>query len=124
MILKAAPRLLVNAIARRDLNLLAITLDLAVPPLSLLGMLVLGIFGLSLLEAIFDRSFGALAISTISLSMFMIATFIAWLKCGQDVVPLSALLLIPSYVFKKVKLYRQFVLGKIDSQWTRTDRTK
>jgi cellulose synthase/poly-beta-1,6-N-acetylglucosamine synthase-like glycosyltransferase len=124
LILKAAPRLLVNAITRRDWNLLAITLDLAVPPLSLLGMLVLGTFVLALLEARFGTSFGALAISSASLLAFTIATVLAWLKCGRDVVPLGALLLIPSYAFKKANLYCQFIFGKIDSDWIRTDRTK
>jgi cellulose synthase/poly-beta-1,6-N-acetylglucosamine synthase-like glycosyltransferase len=124
LILNAAPRLLLNAFARRDMNLLAIALDLAVPPLSLLGMLVLGIFGLSLLDAVFGYSFGALAISTASLLAFTIATFLAWLKCGRDVIPLGALLLMPSYAFRKIELYHQLVLGKIDAQWTRTDRTK
>jgi len=124
MIFKTAPRLLATAIARRDRNLLAVALDLAVPPLSLLGMLVLGIFGLSLWPAISGYSFVALAIGTTSLIAFMIATVVAWLKCGRDVVPPSALLLIPSYAFRKLKLYRQFFSGKIDSNWIRTDRTK
>jgi len=124
MIFKTAPRLLATAIVRRDRNLLAVALDLAVPPLSLLGMLVLGIFGLSLWPAISGYSFVALAIGTTSLIAFMIATVVAWLKCGRDVVPPSALLLIPSYAFRKLKLYRQFFSGKIDSNWIRTDRTK
>ena len=124
MILRTAPRLLAIAIARRDWNLLAITLDLAVPPLSLLGMLVLGIFGFSCLYAVFSHSFAALAISTASLLALTIATLLAWLKCGRDVVPPRAFLLIPSYAFRKLRLYRQFVSGRIDSRWTRTDRTK
>jgi cellulose synthase/poly-beta-1,6-N-acetylglucosamine synthase-like glycosyltransferase len=124
MLLKTAPRLLAIAISRRDRDLLAITLDLAVPPLSLLGMLVLGTFGLSLLNAILNDSIAALAISTASLLAFTVASLLAWLKCGRDVVPASAFLLIPSYALRKLKLYRQFVLGRIDSQWTRTDRTK
>src|ERR1700676_294464 len=103
-ILRTAPRLLAVAIARRDYNLLAIALDLAVPPLSLLGMLVLGIFGFSLLDAVFGYSFGALAISTASLLAFTIATFVAWLKCGRDVMPLGALLLMPSYASRKIEL--------------------
>jgi cellulose synthase/poly-beta-1,6-N-acetylglucosamine synthase-like glycosyltransferase len=123
-LLKTAPRLLVIAIARRDWNLLAIALDLAVPPLSLLAMLVLGIFGFSLLHAISGHSSAAFAISTVSLLALVMATLFAWLKCGRDVVPPSALLQIPSYAFRKLKLYSQFAFGKIDSQWTRTDRTK
>jgi cellulose synthase/poly-beta-1,6-N-acetylglucosamine synthase-like glycosyltransferase len=123
-ILRTSPSLLATAIARRDWNLLAIVLDLAVPPLSLLGMLVLGVFGFSLLSAVSGNSFAAFAISSASLVAFAIATLLAWIKCGRDVVPPSALLLIPSYAFRKVSLYRQFILGKVDSQWTRTDRTK
>ncbi|SHG99166.1 glycosyltransferase family 2 protein [Bradyrhizobium erythrophlei] len=124
MILKTAPRLLTSAITRRDWDLLVITLDLAVPPLSLLGMLVLGIFGFSLLYAVSGYSLAAFTISTASLLAFTAATFLAWLKCGRDVVPPSALMLMPSYAFRKLKLYRQFLFGKIDSQWTRTDRSK
>ena len=124
MILKTAPHLLAIAISRRDRDLLALTLDLAVPPLSLLGMLVFGTFGLSLLNAILSDSITALAISTTSLLAFTVASLLAWLKCGRDVVPASAFLLIPSYVFRKLKLYRQFVLGRVDSGWNRTDRTK
>jgi cellulose synthase/poly-beta-1,6-N-acetylglucosamine synthase-like glycosyltransferase len=123
-ILKTAPRLLATAITRRDWDLLAMALDLAVPPLSLLGILVLGVFGFSLLYAISGHSFAALAISTASLVALTIATLLAWLKCGRDVVPPSAVFLIPSYAFRKLNLYRQFVSGKIDSRWTRTDRTK
>jgi cellulose synthase/poly-beta-1,6-N-acetylglucosamine synthase-like glycosyltransferase len=124
MILKTGPRLLASAITRRDRDLLAITLDLAVPPLSLLGMLVLGIFGFSLLYALSGYSLAPFAISTASLLAFTAATVLAWLKCGRDVVPPRALLLMPSYAFRKLNLYRQFVFGKIDSQWTRTDRSK
>src|SRR5450432_1851679 len=49
MILKTAPRLLFLAIKRRNLDLLVLTLDLAVPPLSLLGLLIVGIFVLTCL---------------------------------------------------------------------------
>jgi cellulose synthase/poly-beta-1,6-N-acetylglucosamine synthase-like glycosyltransferase len=124
MILKTAPYLLVDSVRRRNWNLFAITLDLLVPPLSLLGILVLGTFCLSLLTASFSGAYGALAISTASLLIFLITTTLAWLKCGRDIVPVSALILIPLYAFRKINLYRQFIFGKTESEWTRTDRTK
>ena len=123
-ILRTAPRLVAIAIARRDRYLLALALDLSVPPLSLLGMLVVGTFGLSLLYALLAGSFAPLFISTTAVLDFAIATFIAWLECGRDVVPPNSLLLIPSYAVRKLHLYFQLALGRIDSQWTRTDRTK
>jgi cellulose synthase/poly-beta-1,6-N-acetylglucosamine synthase-like glycosyltransferase len=124
MIFRVAPRLLANAIRRRNLDLFVMTLDMAVPPLSLLGMLVVGIFGLSVVGAGFGASLAALAISAVTLSVFSIATIMAWFRCGRDVVPVGALLLVPSYAFGKINLYRQFVFGKLDSGWTRTDRRK
>ena len=124
MILNTAVPLLAIAIARRDRNLLAITLDLAVPPLSLLAALVLAIFPLSLWSAAAGHSLAALALSTTSLAALTIATLLAWLRCGRDVVPASALPQIPSYAFRKLRLYGQLLLGKTDSKWIRTERTK
>jgi cellulose synthase/poly-beta-1,6-N-acetylglucosamine synthase-like glycosyltransferase len=124
LIFKFAPRLFAAAVSRRDPKLLAITLDLTVPPLSLLGLLVLSAFGLSLLFAILDHSFTALSITAANLFTLAIATFLAWLKCGRDVVPPAALLLIPSYTFRKLRLYGQLALGRADSRWTRTERAE
>jgi cellulose synthase/poly-beta-1,6-N-acetylglucosamine synthase-like glycosyltransferase len=124
MIFKAVPRLLIHAIMRLDVNLFVMTLDVAVPPLSLLGILVLGIFGLSSLAVAIGISPVALIISSASLLGLIVATFLAWLNCGRDVVPIGALSLIPSYAFRKISLYRRFVSGNIETEWKRTDRTK
>jgi cellulose synthase/poly-beta-1,6-N-acetylglucosamine synthase-like glycosyltransferase len=123
-IVKTAPRLLTIAIAHGDWDLLAIALDVLVPPLSLLAILVLGIFGFSFIYTVAGNSPVALAINTASLLFYAIATLLAWLKCGRDVISPGVLLLLPVYAFRKLKLYRQFIFGKIDSQWIRTDRTK
>ena len=53
MILTAVPRLLFEAIAHRNFDLLALTLDLLIPPLSLLGVLAFGTFILTSLTAAF-----------------------------------------------------------------------
>jgi cytochrome c oxidase subunit IV len=47
MILTTFPRLFRKAIAHRDWDLLALTLDLAVPPLSLLALVVTGVAAIS-----------------------------------------------------------------------------
>lgn len=124
MILKATPRLLAVALKRRDIALLGITLDLVVPPLSLLGMLVLATFALGLSDAIFGHSVGALAISAASLFALVAATLLAWLKCGRDLVPLRSLPLMLYYVFGKIGLYRQIIFRQSESNWIGTDRTK
>lgn len=123
LIFNFAPQLFAAALVRSDPRLLAITLDLTVPPLSLLGLLVLGTFGLSLLAGAFDHSFTPSALASANLLLFATAVLLAWLKCGRDVVPPKALMLIPSYLLGKLKLYSQLALGRTDSDWTRTERT-
>ena len=76
MILKDAFRLFCQAIARRNWRLLMLTLDLTVPPLSLLVMLVTGVFSATLLAAFFGISSVALAISTATLLLFLAAFFL------------------------------------------------
>ena len=123
-IFRNAPSLIMAAIVRRDRELLAIAIDLAIPPLSLLGILVMGVFGLSLLNTIIVTPSVALAISSGNVLALGIAIVLAWTKCGRDVVPPNAVLLLPSYALRKVSLYCQFMLGRIESQWTRTDRSQ
>lgn len=125
MIIRSVPHLLSQAIAKRNWGLLALVFDLAVPPLSLLGMLVVAILIVSSSATIFFGSARvALTISVASLLAFIAAVFLAWIKYGRDILPPRAIVSIAPYVLKKLGLYRQFVFGKTDAEWTRTDRSK
>jgi glycosyltransferase involved in cell wall biosynthesis len=123
VILRTLPRTLFKAIARRDWMLLALTLDLAVPPLSLLALLVFGMLTATAISAIVGFSSAALIMSIVTLGMLVLGVFLAWLQCGRNVVPLGAALSIPSYVFGKLDLYRRALLNKSNGRWIRTDRT-
>jgi cellulose synthase/poly-beta-1,6-N-acetylglucosamine synthase-like glycosyltransferase len=123
-ILKLAPRLLVDAVVSRRWAVMALTLDLVVPPLTLLAILIAGILVVSASAALLGLSSAALAISTVSLLAFTTAAILAWLKCGRDVLPLGAVFLVAPYIFRKLGLYRQIASGKAEARWIRTDRTK
>lgn len=122
MIASTAPGLFLKSIAEHNWTLLALTLDMAVPPLSLLALLVLGVFSLAALGSLFGAPLTALAISAFSLILFGLAVFAAWLKCGRDLVPIGAALAIPRYVLGKTNLYRARLFKRPDTQWIRTDR--
>lgn len=123
MILKAAPRLLFLAITRRNLDLLVLTLDLAVPPLSLLGLLIVGIFLLaSSLAALSGLPSAGLIIATANILVFGLTVFFAWLKFGRDILPARAFLSIGP--LRKFGLYGQMLRGRMAVQWIRTDRAK
>jgi cellulose synthase/poly-beta-1,6-N-acetylglucosamine synthase-like glycosyltransferase len=124
MILTTAPRLFRRAVMDRNWNLLALTFDLAVPPLSLLAMLVVGIVCLTAACALLGFSLSALIVSGAALAAFVLAAFLAWLKCGRDVVPIGTVISIPLYILGKLGLYRIKIFNKRDAQWVRTDRTE
>ena len=119
-----ALRLSSLAIARGNWPLFVLTLDLMVPPLSLLVILVAGVFAVTALAALIGFSSVPLVISAATLLGFITAIFVAWLNCGRDVLPASAIFSIVPYVLGKVGLYRQIISGNGDAKWVRTDREK
>jgi cellulose synthase/poly-beta-1,6-N-acetylglucosamine synthase-like glycosyltransferase len=124
MILTTAPCFIYESIARGNLGLLALTLDLAVPPLSLLVMLLAGMFSVAGLAALFGFSSAALTISATGIMALVVAIFLAWLKFGRDLLPPSAIFSVASYIFAKLPIYRRLLSGSSAPQWTKTDRKK
>ena len=123
-ILKLAPRMLCIAIARANFSLLALTLDLAVPPLSLLALLLILMFAITGVAALLGVGSAALIISTACLVGFVTTVGLAWNSYGRDVLPARAISSVPFYILAKLGLYGQILFGKITAQWIRTDRTK
>ena len=123
MIIHTAPRLLLQSLSRRDWKLLALTLDLAVPPLALLGILVLAMFAIAVAFVMMGAPSTALVVSTGTLAAFMLAVSIAWWTHGRDVLRPRAIWAVVTYVLRKFPLYRR-ILAARDTKWVRTDRTK
>ena len=123
-ILTSVPQLLWRAVVHRNWSLLALTLDLSVPPLSLLGLLVMGMFIIAGLAALFGFSPRPLAVCSVNVVAFSVAAFLAWVKFGRDVLPPRALLSIAPYALGKIRLYMRTLFKKTDTLWIRTDRTK
>jgi cellulose synthase/poly-beta-1,6-N-acetylglucosamine synthase-like glycosyltransferase len=123
-IVNDAPAFIFRAIANCNWNLMVLTLDMAVPPLSLFGILVAGVFSLAAFVALCGFSTTPFVLSTVSLSGFVVAITLAWLNCGRDVLPASTILLIARYVIGKFGLYHEILSGKADAKWDRTDRKK
>ena len=123
-IVASVPRLMSKALARRDANLLAMTLDLAVPPLSLLTVLASGMFVVTGLYALVGFSWWPFVVSGTMVLALLAAFGLAWVECGRDLLPTRAIFSIPAYAIKKIGLYFALLLNKIDAQWIRTDRSQ
>lgn len=121
-IVSALPRYLGRAIAGRNLSLLALSLDLAVPPLALLGLLVSGAVVITGVAALLGVPSIAFIIATTTFAVFALSGFLSWYTYGRDILPASQLASIGRYVFGKLGLYVSLLTRGFVTRWTRTDR--
>lgn len=120
-LVKQVPRLLAEAIAQKRFDLLAIAFDLSVPPLSLLVMLWVAGFGLSVIAAGLGASvWPAIGLGVAGLLM-LVAIVGAWAKHGRTTISGRTLLAVPFYVLWKIPLYFA-LLVRPQTQWVRTER--
>jgi cellulose synthase/poly-beta-1,6-N-acetylglucosamine synthase-like glycosyltransferase len=121
IILSEAPRLFLDSLVRLSPPLLALALDVSVPPLALLTLLVLGICFASTLLYHFSSVAFPLLISSGVLGMLALAVLLSWASYGRRVVSLGDLLFSVVYALSKVPLYAKFFVAR-QSDWVRSKR--
>jgi cellulose synthase/poly-beta-1,6-N-acetylglucosamine synthase-like glycosyltransferase len=118
------PRALVKSIRSRDKNLLVLTLDAAVPPLSLLSMIVLLFFGLGVVSWQIGMGSAAFLVSLGNLAGLTCVTTACWITAGRDLLPLKSIFLIVASTLMKIPLYYRILFRRNGYTWIRTDRRK
>ena len=121
-LLTQVPQLVIASIRQQRFDLLAIALDLCVPPLSLLviiwavamgGTLVAGAkMGFPLWTTVLLAIEGLLILSSV---------IGAWAKFGRATLPVLTLLAVPFYLLWKIPLYFAFLVQP-QTKWIRTER--
>ncbi|MEM9979989.1 MAG: glycosyltransferase, partial [Cyanobacteria bacterium P01_D01_bin.2] len=121
-LLTCVPPLLWQGIRQGRLGLMALALDLCVPPLSLLVMLWLA--GATVLTAttllLGTPWLAAIVVYGTGLGLF-IAIGLAWAGFARQDIPVGKLLSIPLYILWKIPLYFKFLSGP-EAKWIRTER--
>lgn len=116
------PRLLKAALAEQRTDLLALALDLAVPPLALLTLGTTAAAGAAWGAVVFGVASGPALLLSGELGLLALAVGAAWVHHGREVLPLRHALQIPLYVAWKVPTYVA-ALGRRTAQgWVRTRR--
>src|ERR1700730_3778401 len=122
-ILSEAPRVFFQGLKELDFSLMALALDLCVPPLALLLMLVSVLW---LVATLFYAATGyrapLLIISSASV-IFGLAVLIAWASHGRRIISFSSLLSASIYPLWKIPMYVKFVFSR-QSEWVRSKRDK
>ena len=120
-LLTQVPKLFQASIRQKSFDLLALALDLCIPPISVLVMIWVAVTG----SAVFAATLGASWVPTIILVLEGLLIFIsivgAWAKFGRADLPMLTLLAVPSYVLWKIPLYFSFLLRR-QTKWVRTER--
>jgi cellulose synthase/poly-beta-1,6-N-acetylglucosamine synthase-like glycosyltransferase len=122
-LIEHGPRLFVQGILRSRLELIALALDLMVPPLSLLVALLSAGLGLGTVAWLLGAS--PLPMLMFATSMFGIAmgAGVGWYAYGRDLVRARDLLAVPRYVLWKLPLYFSFFTRGRQRGWQRTERS-
>ncbi len=121
LIVGEVPRLLREAVFRRDVWLLASVLDMSVPPLALLLLSLLTLCGTSAWIVANGGSALSLMLAVSALLLIGGTVLGAWWQFGQHVISARDLAYAPIYALRKIPLYIRFVVGR-QVGWVRTKR--
>ena len=111
-----------RALRRRNWDLFILSLDAAVPPLVLLGLLIVATFVLGVLDVLGGGPVGPLILGSLALILFGSGILLAWRERGRDLLPPTALASLIPYIGSKFGVYARAFSS--DKKWVRTDRAK
>ncbi len=115
------PRLVVSSLHKFQPVLLALALDLLVPPLAMFIMLLTLLLLITSTSLFFSDFLIPFYVVVASWAFVTIAVFFAWLGWGRKILHLHDFLLIPQYILSKLKIYFRFI-HKREKDWNRTER--
>ena len=120
-LIQCVPQLFWQAIIHRRLDLLAMGLDLAIPPLSLLVLALTAVITADGILFIATAQWIPLIAASTSGLILITAMLIAWWTFGKEELSGIDLLKIPFYIVWKIPIYLKF-LSQPQSQWVKTER--
>jgi cellulose synthase/poly-beta-1,6-N-acetylglucosamine synthase-like glycosyltransferase len=123
MILKEGLPLVVRGIKQTNLNMLAMAIDMCLPPLALLVLIITMLSMVGLLMTSVTQQLLPWSSVLIDALLVAVTVMLAWYKFGRNIVKFSELLMVPFYIATKIPLYAKFVF-KRQSEWVRSKRDK
>lgn len=119
-----APRLIGRGLASARIELIALALDLLVPPLSLLVLLLIAGTTVCGVAWLLGASAGPFLLFAGNLLAIALGVVLGWAAYGRPLVRARDLLAIPLYIVWKLPLYFTFFTRGKQRAWERTERTK
>jgi len=120
MIFNTGLPLVWKGLRTRNAELVAMALDICIPPLALLVMCLSAYILISALLAVFGYA-GSLVLGGAMFVFLFLAVMAAWAKFGRHAIPLWMLAYAPLYALRKIPLYLKYLV-KRQVEWVRSQR--
>lgn len=120
-LLSQVPRLLWRGLRERRFELLALAMELAVPPLSLVALMWMAATTATAIAAWWGITWWPATMLAAGGLLLSIAVAVAWLRFARSTLPAASLLSAPLYVLWKIPLYVAFMLHR-QKVWVSTER--
>jgi len=121
VLLKDAPAVLLRAVRTLDGRLLAMGLDLCVPPTALLCLLVGAVWIASAALYALARVDLPLLIASVTAGLLFFSVIASWARWGRQIVSLGTLALAVAYALWKAPVYGRFLVAR-QLDWVRSKR--
>jgi cellulose synthase/poly-beta-1,6-N-acetylglucosamine synthase-like glycosyltransferase len=121
LILTQTPRLLLAALRPRNLRLIAMALDLSVPPLALLTMMVVAVWAVSAVLCWRTGIYLPVSIASADCLLIGVSVLLAWRRYGREIISLPNLAFSGIYALGKLPLYAGALIAR-QLEWVRSVR--
>lgn len=121
VLLRDAPPLIRQALAKGNLPLLALGLDLCVPPIALLVLLASAVWLAAALVYALAGPVGPLLTASAGLALLACCVLIGWARFARGVISAKSLAFAPVYALAKIPLYARFLVAR-QIDWVRSKR--
>jgi len=121
VILTDAPRLILNGLRGRNADLLALVLDLCVPPTALLALLVVAIWTSCAILFYLSAAAWPLGLASLAALLMGASVLMSWRAYGRHIMTFGTLLLSIVYPLWKIPLYLRFLVAR-QVDWVRSKR--
>lgn len=116
-----ALHLLLDGLRSRRLELLALAIDLSVPPIALLVLLITAVWAACAFLFYFTSALWPLTLASLAGLEMMVAVFASWRVYGRETVSLRDLSLSVIYAVRKIPLYLRYLVAR-QVAWVRSKR--
>ncbi|WP_083636389.1 glycosyltransferase family 2 protein [Bradyrhizobium sp. AS23.2] len=121
LIISHLPRLIYQGLQRRDVGLLALAADIAIPPLGMLALANMLLLSSCLAHMVMAGSIVPVAVAALASCLFLFSLATAWHLCGRDLIGLNEVKQLPRHIIMVMRPIMKLARGQ-RMPWIRAER--